>query len=400
MRFLWIIGLLISQAETRGDDPAVRPNQTNLISPWVKVAPPAPITRGGALASSYLQSASNSTGPFVTDVGGTAASANTPVAPALNFASLDPSVFAWPTQRLRRSMAPVKDFIEWFGGGTLRPLSQGTDPVYELVSGRGRTRCQVGSTRANLLGVHVALSQVPQIQGGELWMSLSDLQRTVHPLIWGSNVITLKGSRIVVIDPGHGGRDVGASSADGRGYEKNLTLDWALRLKSILEQQGWRVGLTRTNDTDLSLAERVYYAEAVQADLFVSLHFNSAPPKAGRQGLETYALTPPGMMSTVVRDSEDIPSLRFPNNRHDEANLLLAWEIQRAVLTAAGSVDRGVQRARFMGVLRGQDRPAVLVEGGYLSHPDEARKIADPSYRQRLAEGVGNALKHWLTPAP
>ena len=99
------------------------------------------------------------------------------------------------------------------------------------------------------------------------------------------------------------------------------------------------------------------------------------------------------MASSVVRDGEDNARLIFPNNAHDPSNLRLAWAVQRAVLQSTGAVDRGVQRARFMGVLRGQNRPAILVEGGYLSNPDEARKIADPVYRQRLAEGVASAIR-------
>jgi N-acetylmuramoyl-L-alanine amidase len=66
--------------------------------------------------------------------------------------------------------------------------------------------------------------------------------------------------------------------------------------------------------------------------------------------------------------------------------------IQRTLLKVTGAKDHGVRRARFMTVLRGQNRPAVLVEGGYLSNPREARRIADPAYRQKLAEAVAAAL--------
>jgi N-acetylmuramoyl-L-alanine amidase len=83
----------------------------------------------------------------------------------------------------------------------------------------------------------------------------------------------------------------------------------------------------------------------------------------------------------------------FPNNAWDEANLRWAVRVHRALLTVNGGSDRGVRRARFLGVLRGQNCPAVLVEGGYLSNPAEARKISDPAYRQQLAEALAKALE-------
>jgi N-acetylmuramoyl-L-alanine amidase len=81
-----------------------------------------------------------------------------------------------------------------------------------------------------------------------------------------------------------------------------------------------------------------------------------------------------------------------PNNAFDIENLQLALSVHRALLEVNGHHDRGVRRARFPAVLRGQDRPAILIEGGYLSNPREARLIADPAYRQRLAEAVAGAL--------
>jgi N-acetylmuramoyl-L-alanine amidase len=72
---------------------------------------------------------------------------------------------------------------------------------------------------------------------------------------------------------------------------------------------------------------------------------------------------------------------------------VLARRIHRHLLSNTGSADRGIRRARFMDVLRGQNRPAVLIEGGFLSNPDESKAINTPAYRQRLAEGVARALE-------
>ena len=160
----------------------------------------------------------------------------------------------------------------------------------------------------------------------------------------------------------------------------------------MLATNGWQVFLTRNSDTDLSLSNRIAFAEAHKADVFLSLHFNSSAPNDQQAGLETYCLTPTGMPSSVTRGFGDDPALAFPNNAFDAQNLQFALQVHRALLQVNGRLDRGVRRARYLGVLRGQNRPAILVEGGYLSNPREARRIADPAYRQKLAEAVAQAL--------
>ena len=196
-----------------------------------------------------------------------------------------------------------------------------------------------------------------------------------------------------MIDPGHGGINGGTICVLDQQPEKKFTLDCALRLKPLLEAEGWRVFLTRTNDIDLSLSNRVLFAEQHHADLFVSLHFNSAAPDHRQNGLETYCLTPVGLPSTLTRGNPDILTQAFPNNDFDEENLQLAVHLQNAVLKATGEEDRGVRRARFMGVLHGQHRPAVLIEGGFLSNPREAERIESAGFRQKFAEAIAAALR-------
>jgi N-acetylmuramoyl-L-alanine amidase len=85
--------------------------------------------------------------------------------------------------------------------------------------------------------------------------------------------------------------------------------------------------------------------------------------------------------------------MEFPNNRFDADNLRLAMRLHRAVLGATGGQDRGVRHARFLAVLRGQNRPAVLIEGGYLSNPEEAKSINTAEHRQKFAEAIAKALQ-------
>jgi N-acetylmuramoyl-L-alanine amidase len=99
------------------------------------------------------------------------------------------------------------------------------------------------------------------------------------------------------------------------------------------------------------------------------------------------------MPSTLTRGYTDFWSENFPNNAFDAENLQLAVRLQTALLDATSLEDRGVRRARFIDVLHGQRRPAVLIEGGYLSNPHEAALIETPEFRQKLAEAVAYALK-------
>lgn len=265
-------------------------------------------------------------------------------------------------------------------------------PTYALRSGNGVLTLRAGSVLARWEGLEVQLGFAPQMINGQPYVHALDLQKTIQPLLEGGRSLGLANNPVIVIDPGHGGENAGTTSVLGRHYEKEFTLDWALRLQKALTEAGWQVFLTRSNDSDLALSNRVAVAAEHKADLFLSLHFNSAAPNQSQAGLETYCLTPAGMPSNLTRGGGDETASAFPNNAFDAQNLLLALRVQRALLQVNGHNDRGIRRARFPGVLRGQQRPAVLIEGGYLSNPTEARRISDPAYRQKLAEALAGAL--------
>jgi N-acetylmuramoyl-L-alanine amidase len=202
---------------------------------------------------------------------------------------------------------------------------------------------------------------------------------------------------VVVIDPGHGGHDSGTRSSIADVCEKDLTLDWARRLAELLSQAGCKAVLTRPTDMDVSLSNRVAFAAAQHASVFLSLHFNAAGGAGEQSGIETYCVTPVGEASNFTRGYNDDPALVFPNNQFDAANLELASRVHHALLRVQGAQDRGIRHARFLSVLRSQSCPAVLLEGGYLSNPAEAQRIAKPEYRQRLAQAVADALRDWLS---
>jgi N-acetylmuramoyl-L-alanine amidase len=263
---------------------------------------------------------------------------------------------------------------------------------YAVTSPQGTMVVEIGSREAAWQGLEMHLGFAPEIIDDQVFIYGLDLQKNLEPLLLGEP-LAFGASRVIVLDPGHGGAKPGALSALDNRPEKEFTLDWARRLKPLLETNGWTVFLTRTNDSDIALSNRVNFAEAHHADVFVSLHFNSAAPDTKQNGLEIYCLTPTGMPSTLTRGYSDVWSDRYPNNVFDAGNLQLAVRLHAPLLRASGEEDRGIRRARFMGVLLGQKRPAILIEGGYLSNPHEAGKIESAEFRQKLAEAVANALK-------
>jgi N-acetylmuramoyl-L-alanine amidase len=276
--------------------------------------------------------------------------------------------------------------------GPLRRITGGPVTGYSISSKDGVLVLGIGSREATWRGMEIHLGFAPEIIDGQVFVHGLDLQKNLEPLIldpppgFGTN-------RVLVIDPGHGGVNSGTVSVLDKRPEKEFTLDWARRIQTLLATNGWTVFLTRTNDAEIGLSNRVYFAEAHHADLFISLHFNSAAPDKRQSGVETYCLTPTGMPSTLTRGFSDVWSEHFPNNNFDAANIQWSTRLHAALLCVNGEEDRGVRRARFMGVLQGQRRPAVLLEGGFLSNPAEAKRIESPEFRQKLAEAIAQALK-------
>ena len=264
--------------------------------------------------------------------------------------------------------------------------------TYSIGTANGTMVLDIGSRESAWNGTEVNLGFSPEFIDDQVFVHGLDLRKNFEPLLFGPPLTF--GDHVIVIDPGHGGSNIGTRSVlDGR-FEKEFTLDWAKRLAPLLEQEGWKVFLTRTSDVLVSNVDRVVFAEQHHADLFISLHFNSTPDRDKRPGgLATYCITPAGMPSTLTRGYPDIWSQVFPNNAYDAQNLQLAVRVQSALVRATGLEDRGVSHSRFDTVLQGQNRPAILIEGGFMSNPHEARLIENPEFRQKLAEAVADALR-------
>ncbi|MFN7138362.1 MAG: N-acetylmuramoyl-L-alanine amidase [Limisphaerales bacterium] len=246
-----------------------------------------------------------------------------------------------------------------------------------------RINFKVKSIMSQFNGTDVRLSLPVVARGGGVYISETDINNTLHPLLFPSRNPSGQKIQTICIDPGHGGKDTG--KIDKTHHEKRYTLLLAEETAKQLRAQGFKVILTRSRDQTLELPERVQIANRNRADLFLSLHFNAAD-SASVRGAEIYCLTPAGVESSNSGPGRSMIG-DYTGNQNNQKNMLLAYTIHRSILRNTGLNDRGIKRARFE-VLRSARMPAVLIEGGFMSNPEEARKIYDAQFRTKLAKGI------------
>lgn len=259
------------------------------------------------------------------------------------------------------------------------------DEIVQLANNGTKIRLEVHSPEAQINGIAVRLL-FPLVQNADtIYVSRLDLQTTFAPVLFPPRSHAKGSLKTICLDPGHGGKDPGFRV--GSNQEKRYTLLLAQELRDQLKRAGFNVSLTRTRDYFLELPDRPEVARRRKADLFISLHFNAAEASPGSvQGAEVYCLTPPGAPSTNAR-GEVGGAGWFAGNRFNEQNMLLAYQLQKALTREVGIEDRGVHRARFA-VLRDAVMPAVLIEAGFMSHPVEGHKIFTPAYRRQIARAI------------
>jgi N-acetylmuramoyl-L-alanine amidase len=190
----------------------------------------------------------------------------------------------------------------------------------------------------------------------------------------------------ICLDPGHGGKDKGEIAGDNNEKKYNLLLAFAVEKQ--LRQAGFKVVLTRTSDEFIELEDRPALAARAGADLFVSLHYNSGPE--GVRGVEVHCLPPAGMKSSNKGGGLG-GDPAYAGNSTDDRNILLAYDLLKAITTSLPVEDIGVKRERYV-VLRDARMPAVLIEGGFMTDPQDARQIYDPEFRQRMARSIVDGI--------
>jgi len=215
---------------------------------------------------------------------------------------------------------------------------------------------------------------------------------------------------IIVIDAGHGGKDPGAVSGDIQ--EKDVTLSVAKKLGRILTNRGYKVYLTRDDDRFITLEQRTKMANKKDAKIFVSLHCNAAPNERAAKnmsGVETFFLQrSKDARSQAIAARENASVLQGADSKSKQVIVdavlcgpkivlsnKLAIDIQNNLMKNLPTKDGGVRSAPFW-VLVGANRPSVLVEMGYITHPKEGQMLINDGYQSKIADGIADGIERYL----
>ena len=220
--------------------------------------------------------------------------------------------------------------------------------------------------------------------------------------------------KVIVIDAGHGGKDPGAVGY--KGYrEKIVVQQIAQKLKKILQTRGYKVYLTREKDIFVKLSSRTKFANAKNADVFISIHANAIGGKNASKvhGIETYFLSTSrsarAKKVAELENSADLSDMNFYgkqsflntlNSHNIVASNKLAIDLQQGMLSSLSKSyknvkDMGVREGPFW-VLVGAQMPSVLIEVGFITHPTEARRLVQSKYQQSLAQGLADGVERYF----
>ena len=226
----------------------------------------------------------------------------------------------------------------------------------------------------------------------------------------------LKNSRhIIVIDAGHGGKDTGAICC-GNKKEKKVVLSVALKLKKRLQKKGYTVYMTRDDDSFVKLPKRTEFANQKRADIFISIHANAAPNKSVQnifKGVEIYYLSP-AKTDRAKKAAEKENAVMFEGKDFYTKNAYLSlisetkiveshklgldvsYKMLSNLRTSFGSVENGGVKPANFWVLVGAQMPAILVETGYITHPEEGENLLNNYYQNLLAKGIEEGINRYL----
>jgi len=222
--------------------------------------------------------------------------------------------------------------------------------------------------------------------GGGLNVRRAQAEEMDHP-----QPMDIPGLRpIIIIDPGHGGNDEGATGYDLK--EKDLALDVAMRLEGQLQKSGHTTVLTRRTDVYVPLPDRVNIANQYDHSLFVSIHFNQSrgTPASGVETYYAYQKLSPDFMWTGMNLLITPSTLQLSQGKD------LAGAIQNSIAGSVPVINRGVKAATLF-VISNVRNPAVLVEGGFVSNSFDAQQLKNLDYRDRLAAAIADGIINFET---
>jgi len=286
-----------------------------------------------------------------------------------------------------RRHVPIEDVAKFYRLN--REVSN--NKSFTLSAGNREIRGKIGTREIYINNVKFVLCFPVRRVGSQTLISAMDVTKIIEPVMRPQKIKNPEPLRTVILDAGHGGHDSGATSKFGR--EKDFALDVALRARQLLQINGYKVHMTRMDDTFVPLEKRAAMANRYPAAIFVSIHFNKSR-SGGGTGIETFALAPRGVPS-MDKEHVSFSDLRaHPGNERDPENIALATVMHSSMLRNLNMNDRGVKRARFV-VIRDVTIPGVLIEGGFVNHSKDGAMIANKSYRHQLAVSIAEGVQNY-----
>lgn len=236
------------------------------------------------------------------------------------------------------------------------------------------------------------------------------------PIASNTSVPSFNRKPIIMIDPGHGGEDPGATGASGL-HEKDVVLSIARSLKKQLDAQGYRTYMTRNEDVFIPLGVRVAKARQIKADVFMSIHADAFTNPAAR-GTGVYALSPKGATSAAAKylaqtqnAADDIGGVKYSSDKNVNNTLfdltqtatindsLRLGKIMLNHLSQINKLHKGnVDQANFA-VLKAPEIPSVLIETAFISNPSEEKLLASAAFREKAASKIAEGVKDYLSTA-
>ena len=240
-------------------------------------------------------------------------------------------------------------------------------------------------TGAYVTGSHLINGALHSFKGNGAWIKEIKEEKSSDELPFA----TSNYQKVIFLDPGHGGKDPGAQYLGLK--EKDLNLQVSMQLKTKLESLGYKVIMSRSSDIDVDfITERSRMSNETNADMFISIHFNATGHglDSGEDGIQTYTYLPTGNIPSVINKKwHDNPTrLKY--------SYKLGSYIHQSVLATTHAKDAGLL-AKSFAVLRETNKPAVLLELGYMDDSKESQKIRTKEYQQKLVDGIVQGIQKY-----
>lgn len=271
---------------------------------------------------------------------------------------------------------PLEDVRSFYKFTPLKK-ERGSDAIQSIGNNATRLEFGPGERELKLQGYKLQLSKPYRYsETGDLLLSQEDVSKLLDPILRPVYITNRQEVKTVVIDPGHGGHDVGVRSAAIR--ESDFTQLIARALAEELRKRHYTVILTQDSNSFRSNQQRAEITRRQDNAIFISLHLNSG--RSDTRGIQTYTTAPAAFNEHPV-----------PGNEHDAANIALAFALHSALISQTGATDAGIKRSHFS-LLSSLNCPAALVELGYATNEEDCAALNSEAYRQTLCTALADGI--------